>query len=104
MKYRINENLIDGLWYNFDEDLAFKIKPIRGIKVDYNKVFDIDYNIKTNIQCIVDWRGVVDKDDNPLPFSAAFLGDLLLKVPDLQDWFYEKIAEVNNKFVESLKN
>tara|TARA_R110000787_G_scaffold5686_8_gene20553 strand:- start:9961 stop:10365 length:405 start_codon:yes stop_codon:yes gene_type:complete len=97
----------DGKWFQVAEGVEFKLKRMGGsnatnvnkiraniikphVRLIEKNLLDKDVEkglyVKVFVQaCLVDWKGLLDHDDQEIPFTKEFAQELLKETPDLFD-------------------
>ena len=104
---KFNIKLLEGEWQKYNDDVEFLIRPFPNSKQPFKANGELtsgEYNWAIFNACVLDWRGVEDKEGNPLKCNA----DNKLKVFDLDSQIYnfvlEKQASIKSQQEVEVKN
>ena len=107
---KFNTKLLEGEWFEYKnkkEKLDFLIRPFPNSKHPFKVTGDLtvgDYNWTVFRECVLDWKGVEDKDGKELVCNISnklILFDLDSK---LFDFVSEKQNELRNRQEVEIKN
>lgn len=100
---KLNDNLLKGKWLKYDDGVEFKVKPYDQSTIDLNSE-DNNYFRDKKLECVLDWKGVVDGNENPLKFNEINRALLFGNNAELITWLLESLAKLNDELVGVLKN
>lgn len=106
----------NGKWFKFGKTIEFKIRRFKSkksrkvrdaLEAPYKRATKFGSQLPDDVQneitiqhiadgIIADWKGVVDKQGNPVKYSAAAAVALLTDLPDLRDSIAELSLNLDN--------
>ena len=125
MALNIDADVSESIWKEYDNDVSIKIRPLtpeyvresrkkytkkstvqRGLTVD--NVNEDKWDAALTDHMVDDWKGIVDKEGNPVPCELIAKKKLLDKFPDLANWIFKTARELAEELAtvkgEQLKN
>lgn len=103
---KLNLKYAEGEWFNFKDDAKVKIRMFPTSKwyllnVDNFTGEDLELIF---IECVLDWDGFVDMEDNKIECTKENKKLMLDSFTPLVNFVIEKQNEIREKFEESIKN
>jgi hypothetical protein len=93
---KLNKKALDAKWYEYEEGVSFKLTPP-------NRLRDMTFSTSL-VNNIVDWKGVVGEDDQPLECNEDNKSLLLGHNTKVLNWVAEKLVERDEEVQGLLKN
>lgn len=63
----------------------------------------MEFEARTTAALVIDWEGITDDDDKPLPFDQDYMRELLLLDGDFKNALSEAVIKVNEVAKEEVK-
>ena len=99
---KINKAAVKSEWFTLQKGVKIEIRPFAFSAV---KISDFDgIMLEQFMFSVLDWKGIVDENDEPLPCNDENKKFMFDYVPEVRDFVSEKIREQVEKINAELKN
>lgn len=101
---------MDPAWYEFQAGVRFKIRPYprsksRFVLQDGAVIFSGTESMQTFLFCLMEWEGVVDQEEKPIPLTDELKQQLFdTGAMGIADFVIKKNADLLNAFGAEQKN
>ena len=100
---KINRNIVEATWVDYDADVSFKVRQFplsQGMWLSGNNEEFMEFNWKRFNYALIDWKGFTNEKDEVLECNEESKRFVYDYIPEISLWITAILADVADTILE----